>query len=58
MKWEDFQDKQYEISQEKTLTDIECPKCGKNLYRINNVVLTTYPPQHRYECECGWIGTA
>ena len=40
------------IDREKT--DIKCPKCGKNIKRVIGTVLTTYPPQYRYECDCGW----
>lgn len=40
----------------KEITDIECPKCKRKLYRRTDIVLTTYPPRHQYECECGWIG--
>ena len=39
-------------------TDIQCPKCGQYIYRRNDIVLTSYPPQYQYECECGWVGYA
>lgn len=40
-------------------TNIECPNCGKPLYRDTRMVLATYPPQHRYDClDCKWTGTA
>lgn len=40
-------------------TDIECPNCGKKIYRRTDVVLTTYPPTFRYECIfCHWCGYA
>jgi len=35
-------------------TNILCPVCGKYIYKNLGVILTTYPPQYRYECECGW----
>lgn len=38
----------------KERTNILCPKCGQYIYRDLGTVLTTYPPQYRYECECGW----
>lgn len=37
-------------------TNIECPKCGKYVKMRTDIVLTTYPAQYQYECECGWIG--
>lgn len=39
-------------------TDILCPECGKKVYKRMNIVLTSYPPQYQYECECGWVGYA
>lgn len=42
-----------------TLTDIECPNCGKKIYRDESVILTCYPPKHTYFCDnCGWKGYA
>ena len=36
---------------------VECPKCGAHLFRDNMVVLSTYPPQHKYICKkCNWVG--
>lgn len=57
MKWDEFQKYFPDISN-KELTEIECPKCGKHIWRRTDIVLTTYPPQYVYECECGWSGTA
>lgn len=37
-------------------TNILCPDCGRYIYRDMSVVLTTYPPQYYYNCECGWHG--
>ena len=37
-------------------TDIECPKCGKQVYRRLDLVLTSNPPKTQYECDCGWVG--
>lgn len=42
----------------RELTDVACPKCGKPLYRRTDIVLTSYPAQYQYECECGWVGYA
>ena len=58
MKWEQFE-RMYPCTQEftnKVLTDIECPKCGKNLFQRMDIVLTSYPAQYQYECECGFVG--
>ena len=40
----------------KELTNITCPECGRYIYRDRSMVLTTYPPQFYYLCECGWHG--
>ena len=59
MKWEQFKRMNNRNTQEYTnriLTNIECPKCGKNLFQWTNMVLTTYPEQYQYECECGFVG--
>ena len=38
-----------------TELDVKCPECGKNLFRDNQIVLTSYPPKHRLECmNCGF----
>lgn len=57
MKWEDF-DKTFEWPEYSNYkqTDIECPKCGKKVKMRTDIVLTSYPPQYQYECECGWVG--
>lgn len=40
-------------------TEIQCPRCGEPLYKRMDIVLTSYPPQHQYECKkCNWIGYA
>ena len=58
MKWEQFEQTN-RYTQEyanKVLTNIECPKCGKYLFQRTDIVLTSYPCQYQYECECGFIG--
>lgn len=36
-------------------TNVECPVCGKKIYKRVDIVLTSYPPTYRYECKsCGW----
>ncbi len=58
MKWEEYQSQEWKLYQDREKTIIECPKCGALLWRKTDVVLTTYPPQFRYECGCcGWSGT-
>ena len=61
MKWEDYQNNQWELYQNqenREKTDIECPKCSALLWRRTDIILTSYPPQFRYECDaCGWIGS-
>ena len=59
MKWSEIENyipDQSFSNREKT--DIECPKCGKYIYRRTDIILTSYPPQYRYECDCGWVGSA
>ena len=34
----------------------QCPKCGGGMCKDLTVVLTTYPPQYRYQCcKCGYV---
>ena len=58
MKWEQFKwmSPRAQVFTNKVLTDIECPKCGKYLFQRTDIVLTTYPEQYQYECECGFVG--
>lgn len=60
MKWEDFKNGQREhLSAEWSITDIECPKCGRKLHRYEMAVLTSLPPKRKYKCfTCDWEGTA
>lgn len=60
MDWDKLK-KQY--SETLTITNweetvIECPKCGRKLFELTDIILTTYPAQYQYECNCGWIGYA
>lgn len=60
MKWDEMKD-QYPASTFGTKlekTDIDCPECGKKIFKRTDIVLTSYPPQYQYECECGWVGYA
>lgn len=58
MKWEEFENMMTPepIFVNLVETDIECPKCGKNLFQRTDIVLTSYPAQYQYECKCGFIG--
>lgn len=60
MTWEEFKNQKPEENLFTNLikTNIECPKCQKKLYKRTDIVLTSYPAQYQYECECGWIGYA
>lgn len=60
MKWGDVE-KQYPKMSTCTIlqkTDIDCPICGKKISKRTDIVLTSYPLQYQYECECGWVGYA
>ena len=36
---------------------VSCPKCGEQLQRREDIILTTYPPMRQYRCPvCGWKG--
>ena len=60
MKWEDVAYQCPETSAYTGLqkTDIDCPICGKKIYKRMDIVLTSHPPKYQYECECGWVGYA
>lgn len=60
MKWEDFS-KQIPVKDlgfPRERVNVECPICGEKLWRRNDIILTSDPPQYRYECDCGWVGHA
>lgn len=40
----------------RQLTEIECPQCGKYIYKRLDMIYTSFPPQNKYECDCGWVG--
>lgn len=58
MKWSEIENYIPETSSNREKTDIECLKCGKYIYRRTDIILTSYPPQYRYEYDCGWVGSA
>lgn len=58
--WEEFKSliNTYYYLPARTQVNVACPECGWPLWRRNDITLTTYPEQYRYECDCGWAGTA
>lgn len=58
MTWEDFKNRelpeQHFVNREQT--NIECPRCGKLIWKRLDIILTSYPAQYQYECDCGWVG--
>lgn len=58
--WEEFKaNTKPFISNKYQETNVSCPACGQPLYKRTDMVLTTYPPQYRYEClYCHWVGTS
>ena len=40
-------------------TNIRCPKCDELVYKLNNIIFTSYPPKHKYICKnYGWSNFA
>ena len=38
---------------------LACPKCGNQIYKRTDIILSCYPPKHQYFCsECDWVGFA
>jgi len=59
MKWEDFDRDDTKPAKEWpfTKTNIQCPRCGEEVYLDSSKVLTTYPVKYAYQCKsCGWVG--
>lgn len=59
MTWEDFKRRKLpiiDISICRTKVDVDCPRCGKHLWKRLDMVLTSNPPKYQYECDCGWTG--
>ena len=58
MEWKDFKDYEYGFAgmPNAVKTDIKCPKCGQPIYMRTDIVLTSYPVQFSYFCDCGWAG--
>lgn len=59
MNWKDFNSGEIDITNVgQALTDIRCPECGNFIFMDTTKVLTSYPPQYSYWCNCGWSGTS
>ena len=58
MKWEDYKNRKLptESFVNRVQTEIECPSCGEKVWKRNDIILTSNPPQYQYECDCGWVG--
>lgn len=53
MKWKDFQGDlrtTYKITK-YVITDVECPKCGENIYKNTEFILLSNPAK-----KCKWVG--
>lgn len=63
MKWEDYKEQKTNRFKEMPpgnwiKTNIECPVCGKPIYKNMSLVLACYPPKYQYRCvECDWFDT-
>lgn len=53
--WENYHPTAPEIVG-RVITNVKCPKCGKRVWKRTDIVLTSYPVQYIYECDCGWCG--
>ena len=61
MRWDEYKYKNPAIDStynNRILVDVECPNCGRKIYKRTDIILTTYPAQYIYECDCGWHDTA
>lgn len=56
--WDEFNpEKLYFFDEQWAPVNISCPKCGNQIQRKEDIVLTTYPPKRQYRCPvCGWEG--
>ena len=63
MTWEEFKEQEKQKNKLEhegyQLTSIECPKCGKPVYKNQSFCYMTNPPKYEYVCfECDWNGIA
>ena len=58
MTWDDYIQRKIprQASVTRVKTDIECPRCGRYIWKRVDTVLLSNPPQYQYECDCGWTG--
>ena len=56
--WDEFKSSEsYSHGETWTPINVSCPKCGEQLQRREDMVLTSYPPMRQYRCPvCGWKG--
>ena len=58
MTWEEFNNVMplLEIhNTDRIQTTIECPRCGKELYKRTDIILPSFPVKYQYECDCGYV---
>lgn len=58
MTWEDYIQRKIQSPAliTRIKTDVECPRCGRKIWKRVDTVLLSNPPQYQYECDCGWVG--
>lgn len=58
MKWDDYIKHELPMYNPvyRVSTDIECPTCGRKIWKRMDIILTSYPCKYQYECDCGWVG--
>ena len=56
--WDEFKpEKLYFFDEQWAPINVSCPKCGNQIQRREDIVLTTYPPKRQFRCPvCGWEG--
>ena len=58
MKWDDYIKHELPMYNPvyRVSTDVECPICGRKIWKRMDIILTSYPCEYQYECDCGWVG--
>ena len=56
--WDEFEpEKIYFFDEQWAPINVSCPKCGNQIQRKEDEIITTRPPKRRYRCPvCGWQG--
>ena len=59
MTWDEFVNNTlHHVQGDWVLTNIECPNCGKEIYRYALITMKQIPPKRKYRCFCcGWEET-